>query len=265
LVKDAIPLVKNGGADAQVRINREFEDEDLDAAVTQGLNSVMIPKCEFAEDLVRLDRTVSELEKERDFPLGQIRFDLIIETARGINHLEEIASASPRIVSITTGQADLSVDLGFTRISALNFEQYFYAENRLLFAARAAKIQPHGLGAQQNVDFANVSTGQDKMLEACRYAFWMGYMGTSVVHPGWIKAANEGFSPPEKEVLTAQKVKAALDDAYARGEGSVSVDGRMYDVADMNHVLYLLARAEAIQKREAEKREAVAAAEKQHN
>ena len=260
MVKDVIPVVNKGGAEIQVRINREFEEEDLDAVVIPGLTSVMIPKCESSENIKRLDGLVTQLEKERGLPAGKIQFDLIFETAKGIINVERVAGESPRTVAITTGQGDLSVDLGFTRFKELNFDQYFYAENKLLYAACAAKLQPHGMGAQNNVDFTSISMGQDAMLEACRHAFWMGYMGTSVIHPGWVKAANEGFTPSREEADLARKVKAALDEAYARGEGSVSVDGRMYDVANMKHVNYLLARAEAIEKRTAEKAAALKAA-----
>jgi len=260
MVKDDIPIVRKGGAEVQVRINREFEEEDLDAVVVDGLTSLMIPKCESAADIQRIDRLVTELEKERGLPPRAIQFDLIFETARGIIRMEEIAEASPRIVSMTTGQADLSVDLGFTRYKELNFDQNFYAENKLIYAARAAGVQAHGLGAQNNVDFVSVSMGKEAMLKACRYAYNMGFMGTSVIHPGWVEAATEGFTPPAEEVALARRVKQALDEAYARGEGSVTVDERMYDVANMKYVNYLLIRAEAVAKRDAEKAAALAAA-----
>jgi citrate lyase subunit beta/citryl-CoA lyase len=260
MVKDDIPIVKKGGAEVQVRINRDFEEEDLDAIIIPGVTSIMIPKCESAEEIQRIDQMVTRLEKERGLPEGEIQFDLIFETARGIVRMEGIAEASPRIVSITTGQADLSVDLGFTRYPELNFDQYFYAENKLLYAARAAGVQAHGMGAQNNADYVSVSAEKEAMLKACRYAYNMGFTGTSVIHPGWVEAANEGFSPPSEEVSLARRIKGALDEAYARGEGSVSVDGRMYDVANMKYVNYLLARADAIEKRNAEKVAAVMAA-----
>ena len=260
MVKDVLPVVQKGGAEVQIRINRDFEEADLDAVVLPGVNSLMIPKCETAEEIERLDDRVTQLEKERGLPDGGIQFDLIFETAKGIINVDHVADSNPRIVAITTGQADLSVDLGFTRFKELNYDQYFYAENRILYAACAAKVQPHGIGAQNNVDFTSVSMGQEAMLKACRHAFWMGYMGTSAIHPGWVKPANQGFAPPESEVALARKVKSALDEAYGRGEGSVSVDGKMYDVANMKHVHYLLARAEAIEKRNIEKTAAVEAA-----
>jgi citrate lyase beta subunit len=102
--------------------------------------------------------------------------------------------------------------------------------------------------------------GQDGMLKACRHAFWMGYMGTSLIHPGWVNAANEGFKPPKSDLDLARNVKAALDEAYAKGEGSVKVNGRMYDVANVKYVNYILERAEACARREQEKAAAVKAA-----
>ncbi len=260
MIKDDIPIVRKGGAEVQVRINREFEEEDLDAIVIPGLTSIMVPKCESVEDLRRVDRLVTELEKERGLPVGRIQFDLIFETARGILRMEEIAEASPRIVSITTGQADLSVDLGFTRYPEMNFDQYFYPEVKLLYAARAAGVQAHGMGAQNNADYVDVSAGKEAMLKACRYAYRMGFMGTSAIHPAWVEPANEGFSPPAEEVALARRVKKALDEAYAQGEGSVKVDGKMYDVANMKYVNYLLVRADAVARRDAEKAAALAAA-----
>lgn len=261
MVKNVIPIVNKGGAEIQVRINREFEEEDLDATVIPGLTALMIPKCETAEGIKRLDSLVTQLEKDRGLPEGKIQFDLIFETAKGILHVEQIAMACPRIVAITTGQADLSVDLGFTQFKDLNFEQYFYAENKVLYAAVAAKLQPHGMGAQNNVDFTSISMGPEAMLKACRHAFWLGYMGTSVIHPGWIRPANEGFTPVPEEVNRARRLKALLKEAYANGKGSASMDGRMYDVAHMKHVEYIVARADAIEKREAEKSAALKATE----
>jgi citrate lyase subunit beta/citryl-CoA lyase len=253
LVKDVIPIVNKGGAEVQVRFNRDFGEEDLDAIVIPGLDGLMIPKPESAGEIQNIDRLVTRLEKERGLPVGKIYFDLIVETAIGVVNINSIATSSPRITQMNIGQGDLSVSMGFPRFIALNFEQYFYAENALLFAARAARVQAHSLGAQNGVDFTDISMGEEAMFKACQHAQWMGFMGASIIHPGWVNACNEGFKPPQKDLDMARKVKAALDEAYAKGEGSVTVDGRMYDVANMKHVDYILKRAEAIARREVEK------------
>jgi citrate lyase subunit beta/citryl-CoA lyase len=258
MVKDVIPMVNKGGAEILVRINREFEAEDLDAIVIPGLTCVMIPKCESVEEIRRIAQMVTRLERERGLPEGRIEFELIIETAVGVVNVESIVKASPRIMQVGIGQGDLSVNMGFPRFPELNFEQYFYAENKLLYAARAAKVQACGLGAQNTVDFTSVSMGEEAMLKACRHACLMGYQGAAIIHPGWCQSVNEGFKPSKAELAMAQKVKMALDEGYAQGKGSVTVDGRMYDVANMKHVQYILRRAEAIARREAEKMAALA-------
>ena len=258
LVRGVLPVVKKGGADAQVRINRGLEEEDLDAIIYPELTAVMIPKVESGEEIEPIDEMVSRLEKERGIPEGTTQFDLIIETAIGIINAEEIAKASPRIVQMNIGQVDLSVDMGYTRKPELNFEHYVYAENKIRHAAVAAGVQPCGLGAQSNVDFTDVSMGPEGMYNACKHAFCMGYRGSILIHPAWVKAANEGYRPEAADLDLARRVKVALDEGYARGEGSVKVDGRMYDVANMKDINRVIARADALEKKEAEKTAAMA-------
>jgi citrate lyase beta subunit len=88
----------------------------------------------------------------------------------------------------------------------------------------------------------------------------MGFLGASMIHPNWCKAINEGFKPSAEEIDMARRWKTALEEAYSRGQGSVSVDGRMIDVANMKQVNRILERAEAVARREAEKAAALAVA-----
>jgi citrate lyase subunit beta/citryl-CoA lyase len=157
MVKDVFPIVTKGGAEVQVRINREFEEEDLDAIIAPALTSVMIPKCESAEEIQRLDRMVAALEKDRGIPVGTIQFDLIVETARGVINLEAIVAASPRIVQANVGAVDLALDMGFIRTPEMNFEQLYYVRSRLLFAARASGVQATGLFPRGSADFTDVA------------------------------------------------------------------------------------------------------------
>jgi citrate lyase subunit beta/citryl-CoA lyase len=98
------------------------------------------------------------------------------------------------------------------------------------------------------------------MLQACRRSFQRGYLGSSTIHPAWCRPLNEGFKYSPAELEFARRVKAALEEAYQKGEGSVAVNGRMVDVANLKQVQKILERAEAIARREAEKETAMAAA-----
>ena len=264
MVKDAIPLVKKGGADVQIRFNRGLEEKDLEECVRPGVACLMIPKCESAEEIQWIDNLVSQLEKDRGLPVGMMQFHLIVESALGLVHVVEIANASPRNVQINVGHGDLSVNMGFSRFAELDYEQYQYAESKMLFAARAANIQATGLGAQKGVDFSNIASNPEDILRACRNAQAMGYFGTSCVHPAWVKPINEGFKPADEEVEWARKIKEALDEAYGQGRGSIKVDGRMYDVAHGKQANNILERAASIARFEAAKAAAVSVQESTH-
>ena len=260
VIKDAIPVVTRGGSEVEVRINREFAEEDLDAIMHPGLTSLMIPKCESALEIQRLDEMVAHFERERGIPTGSIQFDLIIETAVGIVSMEAIAPASPRIVQVSVGPVDLSGDMGWGHSPELRYDQFYYPSSRLLFAARAAGVQASGMAPQSKVDFTDLSPDREMMLQACRRSFEMGFLGSAVIHPAWCEPMNRGFNYTPAEIETARKIKAVMDEAYARGAGSASLDGRMVDVAHLKQVNRILVRAEAIARRDAEKAATMAAA-----
>jgi citrate lyase subunit beta/citryl-CoA lyase len=260
MVKDVMPIVGQGGAEIEVRINREFEDEDLDAVVVPGLVSIMIPKCESGEEIQRIDDTVTRFEKERALPVGSIQFDLLIETAVGIVNMEGILTSSPRIVQSSIGGVDLARDMGYTPAPDLGYDQFSWAASKLRFTARASGVQASGLIPQSGASFTDTRADPEAILQACRRSFWVGYRGTAAIHPVWCEPINEGFKASSAELDMARRLKTALEDAYARGEGSVAVEGRMYDVANLEHVNNVLERAECVARREAEKAAAMTAA-----
>jgi citrate lyase subunit beta / citryl-CoA lyase len=260
MIKDVIPIVAKGGAEIEVRINRDFEAEDLEAIIGPALTSVLIPKCESAAEIQNLDRMVGQLEKERGLAIGKIQFALIVETARGVVNMEAIVAASPRVVQASAGTVDLARDMGFTRSPELNFEQLYYVKSKLLYAARAAGVQPVGLMPRGSADFTDVAAAPEAMRQVCRESFMMGFLASTMIHPAWCGPINEEFKPPAAEIAKARRWKAALEEAYARGQGSVAVDGTMIDVANMKHAENVLERAAAVARREAEKAAAFAAA-----
>lgn len=260
MVKDTLPIVSRGGAEIQVRINRGLEEEDLEAVIIPGLVSIMIPKCESAEEIQRIDGMVTDLEKERGIPLGSIQFDLLIETAVGVVHMETILNSCPRIVQCSIGGVDLARDMGFIPSRDLSYDQFSWAAGKLLFTARAAGVQASGLMPRGGAGLMNTSGDPKAIGEVCHQSFKMGYLGTPAIHPLWCEPINEGFKSTPAELDLAKRMKNTLEEAFARGEGSVSLDGRMIDVAHLEQVNNVLERAECVGRREAEKAAALNAA-----
>ncbi len=146
LVREAIPLAGRGGADVLVRINKPFElaVEDLDAAIWPGLVGIAFPKVESPIEVQVIDRLIAEREMARGLPVGSIQLSLLIESALGVQHMAEIACASPRSVSISLGPEDFTRDIGVE--PSLEGAEQFYGKGMVIVAARLAGLQPGGEG-----------------------------------------------------------------------------------------------------------------------
>src|SRR4030042_3274432 len=114
LIKDSISLAARGGAEVGVRINKDpaWLPLDVEASVYPGLDGITLPKTESAEEVRNLEKMVEDLERKRGIQPGHIEFSILIETPRGLLNATEIATASPRIESMSIGPEDYCLELG---------------------------------------------------------------------------------------------------------------------------------------------------------
>ncbi len=80
---------------------------EIVAAVGDKLDVMMLPKVEGAWDIHYLDQLLAQLEA-RHAVKKPILIHAILETAEGVNNVEAIAAASPRMHGISLGPADLA-------------------------------------------------------------------------------------------------------------------------------------------------------------
>jgi citrate lyase subunit beta/citryl-CoA lyase len=254
MVKDDMPVVTKGGADVMVRINKPFEMAvaDLDACVWPGLAGIRFPKAESEQEIRILDRLIAERELARDMPVGAIQIAASIETALGLHNVLAIATASPRVVSISLGSEDYTLDMDIEPSS--DGKELFLGKMQILLTARLAGIQAAGLMAS-NVNFKDI----ERVVRLVREARQMGFKGSTCIHPAQVQPLNEGFSFTPEEIAHAKKVITALEAAEAEGRDSVAVDGKMVDIPVADRARRLLIRAEAVARVEASKRAALEA------
>ena len=84
------------------------------------------------------------------------------------------------------------------------------------------------------------SLGRNKETEFIKQ---LGFSGKSIIHPNQIKIIHDIFTPTEQEIAKAQKIIAAAKEAAARGQGAVTVDGKMVDIPVVKRAEYTLVRA----------------------
>src|ERR1700759_3973753 len=84
---------------------------EIVAAIGDKLDVIMLPKVEGAWDIHYLDQLLAQLEARHSIK-RPILIHAILETAQGVNNVEAIASASPRMQGMSLGPADLAASRG---------------------------------------------------------------------------------------------------------------------------------------------------------
>jgi citrate lyase subunit beta / citryl-CoA lyase len=200
-----------------VRVNglsTPWASDDLAVcAGLRGLDSVVLPKTQAAQDLLDVDRILNAT------PIG---IQALIETPQGIQNLAEIVQACDRLDAIILGYADLGAALG--RSPTTRPEHWLAVQERVLISARAA-----GVAA---IDGPYLGIADDEPFRrSCEWARDLGYDGKWVIHPAQIDTATSAFTPSGQAVQQARRVLHALAQANAGGTGAVQLDGQMLDEA----------------------------------
>jgi malyl-CoA/(S)-citramalyl-CoA lyase len=214
---------------------------EIVAAIGQKLDVIMLPKVEGAWDIHYLDQFLAQLEAKYGVK-KPIMIHAILETAEGVQNVDSIAAASPRMHGISLGPADLAAsramkttrvggghpdykvlaDAGAPDAPRAAFQQdlWHYSIAKMVDACAAAGIKafygPFG-------DFADAAACESQF----RNAFLMGCVGAWTLHPSQVPIAKRVFSPEPGEVAFAKKIIAAMPD----GSGAVMIDGKMQDDA----------------------------------
>ncbi|MER9751593.1 CoA ester lyase [Mesorhizobium sp. M0140] len=218
----SVAKVGRKGSAVLVRVNRGLRAlaADLDAAVVAGADALVLPKVESGEWVMEVANAVSELEQERNLPLGRIRFLAQIETPGALQRLAAIASAHPRMVAMALGPEDFSAAVG----GAPEFDLLLAPNLSVLFAARAAGLLPLGF-----IGSIGEFSDTHKLREAATHARRLGFAGALAIHPTQVAIFNEAFSPSAEELEWARRVVAAENDAATRGLSAFSLNGKMID------------------------------------
>ena len=163
-----------------------------------------------------------------------------------------IACASPRAVSLSLGAEDFTRDIGVEPTPEA--DEQAYGKGMVIVAARLAGIQPHGLRSTL-ADYSDLAALERSVAHARR----MGFKGASCIHPAQVAVLNEHFSPTAAEVDYARRVIDVYHEAEAAGRASVGLDGKMIDIPVVERARATVRRAEAIERLEQRKRQALEA------
>ena len=255
LIKDAIPNVTKGGAEAFTRINHDLVQADLEGIVWPGLAKVNYPKAEYAEEIEKLDRIISRLERERGIRPGTVEIGANIETSVGVANAYDIAAASPRVKEFGgAGGYDMSRDLGVEMF--VGFDQFVYGKGEVELAARALGLEPH------TAPFTANTTGSvgdpDRAFEEAEAARRCGFRVGGGLHPNVVEPQTRGFTPTPEEVDDANRVLDQYRELEVSNETWAEIDGKIIDRYEAARARRLLEWSDSCARRDQEKADAVA-------
>ena len=221
---------------------------DVVSAAGARIDVLVLPKAESAAHVSALDLLLTQVEAAVGLDVGRIGLEVQIESAQGLMNIATIAAASTRTESLVFGPADFMASVNMR--SLVVGEQpagydvgdaYHFALMTILVAARANGVQaidgPY-LQVRDVVGFRR---------SASRSAA-LGYDGKWVLHPDQVNAANEVFTPAQRDFERAEAILTAYEHSTSAAgghRGAVMLGDEMIDEASRKMAMVVAAKGRA--------------------
>lgn len=219
-----------------VRVNNLATDwgrDDLEAlAAYRGEIIVCYPKVETEGEL----NEVVGLSRANDASRGVYA---MIETARAVIEMERIVRCDG-LVGLHFGYVDFAADVGCQIFNAEGDDLHAalaYARAKVAVAAAAYGL--FSTGGSMVPDYKDLR----KVETFVRSWVDLGYTACIALSPSHLEIVNRVLQPSAAMIDRARLIRAAYEDATAKGESNAILDGKVITTPDYRNASLLLARA----------------------
>src|SRR5699024_10903222 len=184
-----------------VRINNDSSQsalKDITSIFNKKIKGFILPKSECPNQIICVDRKLSQLEKEQKVRKGEIKVIPLIESAKGVLNAFELGKSSNRVKCLAFGSLDYILDIDAEETS--DRLEIFYAQYKLVVASRAAGIEPPIDTVFPDIENIN------GLYRESEYAKKLGFQGKLLIHPSQIDVINKVFSPTLTDIEEAKKI-----------------------------------------------------------
>jgi len=226
------------GIVAGVRVNPLASEGRNDLAVVMQAKPdvVLLPKTNAPEQIVELDRAITDHERRLVIPTGTTEIVPSIETAAGLVTTHAIARAAKRVTACLLGAEDMAADLGVERTpEGVELE---YVRSRFFVECVAVGVVA--------IDVPYTFSDEVGARSDTQHGRRLGYQAKSVVSPAHVSAVNEVLTPGHEAVERAQRLVTAFEAARAAGRDRVEHAGTLVEMPTYLNAKRLIARAEAL-------------------
>lgn len=238
-ISSALKTLDFGHSERLVRINAVgtgLETEDLASVLRDKPDGIVIPKVQDADQIRWVSQEIENYESESGWIPGSIALLVVIETARGVINLKEIAGSDSRLQTLIFGAEDFSSDIGATRTIA--GREVFYARSALVTHAVAFGLQAI------DMIYINFHDPEGLKNEALQGA-GMGFSGKQIIHPAQVTPTQESFTPSEEEIQKASQLLESFDLHQESGRGVFALNGKLVEAPMIKSAERILERARA--------------------
>jgi citrate lyase subunit beta/citryl-CoA lyase len=228
----AVKSGEYGAKELTIRINgadTEWHADDLKAAAEAGPDAIVVPKVNSAEQVRELVAAFEAAGVPEHTKLWAM-----IESPQAILDAREILGASERLTVAVLGTNDLVKEL---------FVDHVVGRTNIVTSLQLAVLAARATGKVILDGVYNDVKNAEGFLAEVAQGREFGFDGKTIIHPGQIDPANEGFAPSAEAVDNAK----GLIEAFESSDGGVvTYNGKMVENLHVESAKRTLSIADAI-------------------
>lgn len=223
-------------------INSPYFLQDVLQLTEAPIDGFLLSKTNTKRDIIYLDNLLASIERERKVKIGHFVIIPILESAKSILNINDIATASKRIIALGFGSEDYVSDIQGVRDFDTNLSIEF-PRSLVPIVARA-----HNLEA---IDAAYVKVHDLSGLNAhLAISKTLGYSGMWVLHPKQNEAVNLNYSPTDQEYRDSVEFLRLYEEAQKLNKGVAIIEGKFVGPPLITKSNDIIKRVDLINKRE---------------
>lgn len=204
-----------------IRVNRlgsEDLSEDLKLIKGNQIKGIVVPKISGTADIAGFAGLLADCEQREGLAPGALKLLPLIENARAVMSVQDIAGCSERIIALLFGGEDyLDSVWGKHETPPGAFD---VPRAMIVMAARMYGLLPIDT---PYTDLKNEEGFREEKGSSCS----LGFAGALLVNPVQIPWANDCFKPSPEETEHAVKVLEAVNSMEEAGTGIAMLNGKM--------------------------------------
>lgn len=221
LLNKYLELEAMEGKQLFIRVNELGTDSllaDMELLRHENIMGIVPPKIDSVADINKFEALLLEQEIKNHYPVGKFKMLPLIETAAAIMNIKNIAGCSERIIALLFGGEDYLDSVWGEHLEPP--QALDHPRSMVAMAARMRGILPIDT---PYLDLNNEKGFMDEEIKSRA----MGFAGILLVTPKQIPWAHSCFSPTKEEIIHAEKVLMAVNEAKKAGGSVAKINGKM--------------------------------------